>query len=447
MHSREILLVSPGRIDGEFLAELESAGWQATVAENLPCAMRLIAKVGYRVGLLFLSEADEPDCAAIDHFLSSHSEIEWVAAFSAGLLRRQEFRELIVERLFDHFTVPIDARRVVATLGHAYGRAMLSKDLRSGRTASDAEAMDIVGRSAAIRHLLRQVSRVAKVDAPALITGESGSGKELVAHAIHKSSHRAGGPFVIVNCGAIPAPLIQSELFGYEKGSFTGADRQRRGLIESANGGTVFLDEIGDLPLDMQTSLLRFLQERTIDRIGSSRDIHVDVRVIAATNVDLESAVATGAFRKDLYYRLNVLPLSVPPLRDRGDDIRLLAEYFFHQFCNDRSRKLKGFSKRSVEAMLSHDWPGNVRELVNRIRRAIVLAEGLFIAPADLGLQEPKEASTAPVALDEIRLDAERLAIAKSLQMAGKNVSHAAKQLRISRMTLYRLMAKHQIDG
>ena len=359
-------------------------------------------------------------------------------------MQSQEYRDLIFDRMFDYLTLPVDVQRLAATLGHAYGRATLRPGTASAEVG--VRELPIVGQAPAITRLLRQINRIAKVDAPALICGESGTGKELVAHAIHSSSNRASAPFVVVNCGAIPATLIQSELFGHEKGSFTGADRQRRGLIEAANGGTLFLDEIGDLPLEMQTNLLRFLQESTIDRVGSTKAIHVDVRVIAATHVQLEAAVASGAFRKDLYYRLNVLPLSVPPLRERGEDVILLAEHFFHKFASDRGCKLKGFSRRATTAMAAHDWPGNVRELVNRIRRAMVLAEGKLIVPADLGLDNLAEASIR-VPLDEARMNAERHAIAESLQSAGKNVSFAAKQLRISRMTLYRLMAKHHISA
>jgi DNA-binding NtrC family response regulator len=208
----------------------------------------------------------------------------------------------------------------------------------------------------------------------------------------------------------------------------------------------LFLDEIGDLPLDMQTNLLRFLQEGTIDRVGSTRAIRVDARVIAATHVDLEAAVASGSFRKDLYYRLNVLPLAVPPLRERGTDVAVLAHHYFDAFSAERGSRLKGFSQRAMVAMAAHDWPGNVRELINRIRRAMVLAEGKLIVPADLGLEQAAE-KAPQLPLDETRLNAERDAIAECLNLAGQNVSHAAKQLRISRMTLYRLMAKHRIGA
>jgi DNA-binding NtrC family response regulator len=410
----------------------------------LNAAARLAGEQRFLVGFVLVANPDARSCAEIDDFLRSHSDIEWVGGFEAPALLLQDVRDLIFERMFDHLTMPVDAQRLAATLGHAYGRANLRRNLGHPRVAENPSP--VVGRTPEVQRLMGQVKRIAKVDAPALICGESGSGKELIARAIHDASRRALAPFMVVNCGAIPAALIQSELFGHEKGSFTGADRQRRGLVESANGGTLFLDEIGDLPLGMQTNLLRFLQESTIDRVGSTKSIHVDVRVIAATHVDLEAAVASGAFRKDLYYRLNVLPLSVPPLRERGEDIPLLAQHYFDKFASDRSCRLKGFSRRAIVAMTNHDWPGNVRELVNRIRRAIVLAEGKWILPADLGLQQAHE-KPSRVPLDEARMNAERHAISETLQSAGKNVSFAAKQLQVSRMTLYRLMAKHHINS
>ena len=239
--------------------------------------------------------------------------------------------------------------------------------------------------------------------------------------------------------------LIQSELFGHVRGAFTGADRDKTGLIEAASTGTLFLDEIGDLPRELQINLLRFLQEKTITRVGSTRSVPVDVRVIAATNVDLEAAVAGGNFREDLFYRLNVLSLRVPPLRERSEDIGVLAEHYFRQFTADKHPRLKGLSDRALGAMVAHRWPGNVRELINRIRRAMVMAQGRLISPADLGFED----SSLPkpgVALDEARTRAEQDAIAISLERSGRNVTLAAKNLGISRMTLYRLMAKHGMD-
>jgi DNA-binding NtrC family response regulator len=444
MPSRKVLFVKPKGFSVDLCALLPVADWEVHVASSLGAASRLAGEQHFLVGFVLVTTPDVRSCAEIAEFLHSHPNIEWVGGFDAPALQVQECRDLIFERMFDHLTMPVDAQRLAATLGHAYGHATLRRNPAHAEAAENDSP--IIGRTSEIQRLMRQVKRIAKVDAPALICGESGSGKELVAQAIHNASQRALSPFVVVNCGAIPAALIQSELFGHEKGSFTGADRQRQGLIEAANGGTIFLDEIGDLPLDMQTNLLRFLQEGTIDRVGSTKTIRVDVRVIAATHVELEAAVASGAFRKDLYYRLNVLPLSVPPLRERADDILLLAQHFFDKYASDRGSRLKGFSQRALVAMTNHDWPGNVRELINRIRRAMVLAEGKWILPADLGLEQLGE-KPSRVPLDEARMNAERHAISETLQSAGKNVSFAAKQLQISRMTLYRLMAKHRISA
>ncbi len=350
---------------------------------------------------------------------------------------------MIVQHLFDFHTWPIDPFRLNHTLGHAYGYAELSK--LSDVAMSSKGDMALVGHSEAIERLRRQIAKIALANAPVLISGESGSGKELTAHAIHNHSLRAGGPFIAVNCGAIPASLIQSELFGYERGAFTGAAKDKRGLIESAAGGTLFLDEIGDLPLELQTNLLRFLQEGTINRVGSSRSIEVDVRVIAASHMHLEDAVKSGIFRQDLLYRLNVLPLAVPALRERKDDLEALSMHFFKVFAHDKNPRLTGFGNRAMLAIKAHDWPGNVRELINRIRRAMVMSEGRLITPEDLDLLMPKSLRNGEP-LEEARIRAERDAIHVCLQGSGSNVSRAARDLGVSRMTLYRLMEKHGIS-
>ncbi len=278
----------------------------------------------------------------------------------------------------------------------------------------------------------------------------------------------------------MPPGLIQSELFGYARGAFTGAARDKAGLIESAAGGTLFLDEIADLPKDLQSNLLRFLQEKTIYRVGATRSIDVDVRIIAASHVNLQQAVADGSFREDLFYRLNVLPLTVPPLRERKEDLPLLAEHFFRLFASDRAARLQGFSASALRAIAAHDWPGNVRELLNRTRRAMVMADGRLISPADLGLDEAGidamqldagkvqvgtdsgQASTGSgqggtnsnhagaanggkESLAQSRLRAERIAIGHCLERNARNVSRAARELGVSRMTLYRLLDKHGI--
>jgi len=279
-----------------------------------------------------------------------------------------------------------------------------------------------------------------------LITGESGTGKELAARAIHERSRRSSGPFIAVNCAALPETLIQSELFGYERGAFTGAQRRKLGSIESASGGTLFLDEIGDIALDLQVNLLRFLEEGTIQRVGNPNEIPVDVRVIAATHNDMERATAQGRFREDLYFRLNVLRLEMPALRERGTDLEVLAQFFFRRFRGETSQKVRGFSPEALQAIAEYDWPGNVRELINRVRRAMVMCEGRLIRPADLALAS-RSRPVSLLTLDEVRAEAEREAILRALKATGYNLSQTARALAISRPRLYRLMAQYNVQG
>jgi DNA-binding NtrC family response regulator len=302
----------------------------------------------------------------------------------------------------------------------------------------------MVGTSPVMQALFRDIRKVGAVDAPVLIQGESGTGKELTALAIHARSRRAGAPFMAVNCGALPANLIQSELFGHEKGAFTGAHQRKIGRIEAAAGGTIFLDEIGDLSLDLQVNLLRFLQAKTIERVGGTQSLQVDVRVIAASHVDLERAVAEGRFREDLYYRLNVLHLRVPALRERESDIELLARFFFEKFAKEKNPQVRGFSQQALQVMNTYAWPGNVRELINRIRRAMVMCENRLIAPGDLGLERRGVKRTIRT-LGGARAAAEKEAIRYALQYARNNVSRAARELGISRVMLYRLKQKYGI--
>ncbi|WP_332878248.1 sigma-54 dependent transcriptional regulator [Massilia sp. S19_KUP03_FR1] len=374
----------------------------------------------------------------VDQFLRAHSHVHWVGVVSDAALASDACRDLIADHLYDYHSEPVDGRRLADTLGHVHGWA----SLRRPRPRVTAPCTRQVGVSSAVARLREQVERVARTSAPVLIWGESGSGKELAAKGVHEQSARARAPFIAVNCGAIAPNLIQSELFGYERGAFTGATRDKVGLLEAAHGGTIFLDEIADLPRELQATLLRFLQEKTITRLGATRAIPVDVRVIAASHVDLQDAVARGAFREDLYYRLAVLPITVPPLRERRDDLMLLAEHFFAQYADEKPPRLKGFSSGAASAILSHHWPGNVRELMNRVRRAMVMAEGRLIAAGDLGFNDPFDVPPPP-ALDDTRQHSERVAIQECLDRSGHNVSRAARTLGVSRTTMYRLLSKH----
>jgi DNA-binding NtrC family response regulator len=285
------------------------------------------------------------------------------------------------------------------------------------------------------------IDKTRNVDAPVLIDGESGTGKELVALAIHQVSPRANAPFVAVNCAALPANLIQSELFGHEKGAFTGAQQRKLGRLEAATGGTIFLDEIGDLPLDLQVNLLRVLQNRSIERLGSNQEIQLDVRVVAASNVDLEQAVAQGRFREDLYYRLNVLRLHTPPLRQREGDVELLARHYFKKLTEPSLGSARGFNQQALRVMSNYAWPGNVRELINRVRRAVIMSENPLLTPEDLGL-EKRVADTGSMTLDRARAQAELQAIRCALRRNQNNMSAAARQLGISRATLYRVLER-----
>jgi two-component system, NtrC family, response regulator len=303
---------------------------------------------------------------------------------------------------------------------------------------------DILGKTAAMREIFNIVERVAKTDATALIEGESGTGKELVARAIHGRSGRRNGPFVPINCGAIPETLLEAELFGHERGAFTGAHTQRKGKFEMADRGTLFLDEIGELPLILQVKLLRFLQERTVERIGGRQPIPLDLRVIAATNRDLKTQLERGLFREDLYYRLSVIRIQVPPLRERGEDIALLANAFLRRAVHQHRRRVR-FSGEALRALLAHHWPGNVRELENRVSRAVIMARAHFIEPADLDLQ-PAEAESA-ASLRAARDRVEREALVDVLSRHRGNISKAARTLKVSRPTLHGLLDKHAIDA
>ena len=301
----------------------------------------------------------------------------------------------------------------------------------------------IVGTSTWASALRDSILRVARFPSSVLISGPSGTGKELVARAIHSQSARKGEPFVAINCGAIPETLLESELFGYEKGSFTGATQQRKGRIESAQRGTLFLDEVGDIPLGLQVKLLRFLQDHTIQRLGGKETINVDARILAATNVDLQKAIKEDRFREDLYYRLCVVTIAVPALRERGSDVTLLARTLLTKFAEEEKKSLKGFTPQAWEALTTYSWPGNVRELENRIKRAVVMAEGKYVTPANLELKDPSSAEEETPTLRGSRDSREKYLVQLAMEKAEWNVSRAAEELGISRPTLYQLLARY----
>jgi len=421
-------------------ARFEERGWHIEVVSNAKDARRWLRSDLATGGLLDLSSSFEAhELAALEASLTL-TNVGWVAATVTGQLEDAAVRRLIRDYCFDYVTLPTSNDRVVDAVGHAYGMVALhenaSNDARDGR--ADGE---MVGSCDAMLALFRSIRKVAMTDAPVFISGESGTGKELTAVAIHERSVRREQPFVAINCGAIPAHLLQSELFGYERGAFTGANQRKIGRVEAANGGTLFLDEIGDLPLESQASLLRFLQERKVERLGGHGSTPVDVRIISATHVDMQTAMIEGRFRADLYHRLCVLQIDEPPLRARGKDIELLAKHMLDRFKKDASRRLRGFAPDAIAAIHNYGWPGNVRELINRVRRAIVMSEGRQISARDLELGEYVE--VAPVSLAQAREAAERQAIELALLRHRGRLGDAAQELGISRVTLYRLLSAH----
>lgn len=423
------------------IKSLERRGWCVRQVANPEAALGELSRRDCHVGLM------QPECLTADGLLPLETllqygaDLEWLIILPENCLDSPPLCKFIADNFFDYHTLPIVGELLANSLGHAYGKAMLRRHATPNVNFSEV----LLGRSEAMQGLYRVMDKIRGVDTPLLIGGESGTGKELVAHLIHQHSSRGKAPFVTVNCGTLPATLIQSELFGHEKGSFTGAHERKIGKIEAAQGGTVFLDEIGDLPLKLQTNLLRFLQEKTIERVGSRQSLPIDVRVIAATHVELEQAVKGGTFREDLYYRLNVLNINLPPLRERMGDVELLANAFLQKFSRENHRRVKGLSKQALRVMNNHSWPGNVRELINRIQRAVVMSESRLISPQDLGLASRVVGHTF-LTLDQARKLAEAEAVRNSLVCNGNNISQTAKQLGVSRVTLYRLMNKLEIE-
>lgn len=424
--------------DGDISKEIERMQWELVRVSNLVSPPLPSRMEGVQVGVIEIS--DNTNLDFIETFIRANAAIFWVAMVNKEKLDNHAVRYLLKNYFYDFHTNPPDFTRLKYLLGHAFGMAQLCAAERPAVTFTASES-SILGQSQSMSSLKQQLQKVSVSQLPVLITGESGTGKELVAQKLHAGSECAAGPFIAVNCGALPAQLVQSELFGHEKGAFTGATQRKIGKIEAAHNGSLFLDEIGDLPLEEQVNLLRFLQEKTIERVGSHESIHLNVRIIAATHVDLETAVKEGRFRQDLYFRLNVIRLKIPPLRQRGDDILLLAHHFLSQ--QDNHNRLS-FSDAAEVAMLQHNWPGNVRELLNRVQRATVMTSGRYIQPIDLEIASGAPA-TAGDCLKVIREEAERDALARALNDAQGKVSSVAKQLNISRATLYRLLDKHSL--
>jgi two-component system, NtrC family, response regulator len=343
---------------------------------------------------------------------------------------------------YDFLSKPVEMEELKFLLKRAFHVAQLERDYAKMQQTAEGDSFEgMMGGSSQMRPIFETIRKVATTDAPVLILGESGTGKEMVARAIHQRSNNKDGPFVAINCSAIPETLLESELFGHEKGAFTGAHMQRKGRIETAAAGTLFLDEIGEIPLPLQVKLLRFLQEQTIERVGGRQEIHIDTRVVAATNADLRKVMAAGTFREDLFYRLAVVQMTLPPLRDRDSDIRLLAQYFLNRFSMQVNKPYLAFDPDAIRALNRHGWPGNVRELENCIRRAVIMAEGRRVKAADLELGVSGLGPNI-VTLKDAREALERQMLQQALKKHGGKIAPAAAELGLSRPTIYELMEK-----
>jgi two-component system NtrC family response regulator len=380
-------------------------------------------------GLACLSEilALQPDCKVIV-ITGSNDNDHALKAVALGA--------------YDYYQKPINIDVLNVILARAFKLSQLEAENKALKAAGNTSS-DIIGNSDAIMRACRTVEKIAPTEITTLLLGESGTGKEVFARAIHRQSPRVNKPFVAINCASIPENLLESELFGYEKGAFTGANKTTLGKIECANGGTLLLDEIGDMPLSLQAKMLRFLQERVIERVGGRQEIEVDVRVICATHRNLAEMVAAQSFREDLYYRVSEITLAIPPLRQRGHDIIVIAKALLTKFNAEFNSHVQGFSDCAMQAMLQHPWPGNIRELQNKLKSAVILADSKLITADDLGLSSKEMVKTST--LRKVREQAETQAIRQAYTLANGNLSKTSDLLGITRPTLYALIDKYRL--
>lgn len=437
--------------------------YKVLLAESVPKALELFA--AHQPKVMTLDLGLPPDAEGATEGLRCLREVLAQAPTTKVImLTGNEDRENALQAVslgaYDFYSKPINLAELKVILSRAFHLARLEDENRRMYQAMGGVGNDmfgIFGQCPAMLEVFATLRKVASFDVPVLILGESGTGKELVARALHGKSLRAPGPFIPINCGAIPETLLESELFGHEKGAFTGAQARLQGKVEFATGGTLFLDEIGEMSPLLQVKLLRFLQEKVIQRVGGREDITVDARIVAATNVDIQQAIAKGSFREDLYYRLGVITITLPPLRERGDDVHLLANLFLRRCSEAFGKRVRGFSSEALAALRAYSWPGNVRELENKVKRAVVMAETPLVEPQDLGLAVPEVAVSAVDAtggvvtlptfagmtLREARALVEKELICGEIDRQNGNIAHAAEALGVSRPTMYDLLKKY----
>lgn len=417
--------------------------YEVILAEDRASALKAFQKKRPDVATLDLGLPPRP--ASVEEGFSALSEILAIDPQAkiiviTGRGEKENALKAIGEGAYDFLSKPVDIDVLKVMLRRAGYLAGLERERSDAINGNQTGLEEIIGSSRRMQEVFASIRKVAASDVPVLITGESGTGKELVARAIHSLSSRKKAPFVAINCGAIPENLIESELFGHEKGAFTGAHVQRKGRIELADGGTLFLDEIAELPLALQVKLLRFLQEQMVERVGGREMIKINARVVTATNRDLKDAMKNGTFREDLYFRIGVIAIELPRLREREGDIPLLASAFLTRYSAQAKKKLTGFTPEAIDALEAYEWPGNVRELENKIKRAVVMAEGKRVRPEDLDIGD--NGAKEKIGLKEAREAVERKLVLSTLAKNQDNMTRTAEDLGISRPSLYDLMEK-----
>jgi two-component system, NtrC family, response regulator len=423
---------------------------QVLLAHTRAQAVALVKRESPPVALMDLGLPPDPDgvsegFATLEEVLRLAPQTKVIVVTGNG--ERRNALRAIAAGAYDFCEKPVELEVLRTIIARGLNLHRLEDENRRMAAVPAALPIErIITASPVMLKVCRDVEKVATTNVPVLLLGESGTGKEALARAVHDLGPRAKQPFVTINCGAIPENLLESELFGHERGAFTGAVKQTIGKIESAHKGTLFLDEIGDLPFPLQVKLLRFLQDQIVERIGGRQRIQVDVRIVSATNANLDEKIAQGQFRGDLLYRMNAVTIRIPPLRERGADVALLAGFFLNRFNQEFGRRVRGFTDQANATMAAHDWPGNVRELENRLKRAVVMADGRMIDAADLELAAADE-GLPDLDLRAARLRAEREVISAALARSNNTLSVAAKLLGVSRPTLYGLLETHGLAG
>jgi two-component system NtrC family response regulator len=420
--------------------------FEAVLADDRESAVAAVRR--YEPKVVTLDLGLPPDEANATEGLAALQEILTIAPHTKVIVitgndDRTNALKAISAGAYDFYQKPIDADVINVIIARAFSVAAIEEENRKMREVAGSD-IGIIGNSEAIDRLRMMVKRIAPTQITALLLGESGTGKEVTANAVHIASDRSNKPFVAINCASIPENLLESELFGFEKGAFTGAHRSTKGKIECAEGGTLFLDEIGDMPFSLQAKLLRFLQEKTIERLGGRQEINVDVRVVCATNQNLEEMVAEKTFREDLFYRVSEITLNIPPLRDRDEDVLILAQYFLQMYALEYKRNVKSFSEDGLSAIKAHKWPGNIRELQNKVKSSVIMTTGTQVTAFDLGFFDHTNAEfELSLNLRSVREKAESLAIQKAYALAEGNMSKTAELLGVTRPTLYSLIEKY----